>query len=205
MVAQSEFLEKEGKWRWKRSDFQEPYRVLIGGWIRESWVICSGWKKLFTLILIAGSREWDHSVLMDYFPEDFFNWWFDESHRDYPRKFGRLWALIATIFCLWGSEIGPERSESSFRLRWYSDFHRLVDIGLQILKVALRAFSCVKSKSMFRLPPVSRIVACKLALTEGEVVEQISPTNWDFWDPTIEVRTKSESNDDLLEENGPKL
>jgi excinuclease ABC subunit B len=172
MVAQVNFFEKEGKFmEAKRLQERTEFDLEM---IRELGY-CSGVENY--------SRYFDRRepgmrpfCLMDYFPDDFLLV-IDESHVTIPQ-----------VRALWGGVRSRKVNLVDFGFRLPSaldnrplKFEEFEDLAGQVLYVSATPADY------------------ELALTEGEVVEQIiRPTG--LLDPTIEVRPSQNQIDDLLEE-----
>ncbi|MFT4855382.1 MAG: excinuclease ABC subunit B [Algoriphagus sp.] len=172
MVAQVNFFEKEGKFmEAKRLQERTEFDLEM---IRELGY-CSGVENY--------SRYFDRRepgmrpfCLMDYFPDDFLLV-IDESHVTIPQ-----------VRAMWGGDRSRKVNLVDFGFRLPSaldnrplKFEEFEDLAGQVLYVSATPADY------------------ELALTEGEVVEQIiRPTG--LLDPTIEVRPSQNQIDDLLEE-----
>jgi excinuclease ABC subunit B len=172
MVAQVNFFEKEGKFiEAKRLQERTEFDLEM---IRELGY-CSGVENY--------SRYFDRRepgmrpfCLMDYFPEDFLLV-IDESHVTIPQ-----------VRAMWGGDRSRKVNLVDFGFRLPSaldnrplKFEEFEDLAGQVVYVSATPADY------------------ELAMTEGEVVEQIiRPTG--LLDPTIEVRPSQNQIDDLLEE-----
>jgi excinuclease ABC subunit B len=172
MVAQVNFFEKEGKFlEAKRLQERTEFDLEM---IRELGY-CSGVENY--------SRYFDRRepgmrpfCLMDYFPEDFLLV-IDESHVTIPQ-----------VRAMWGGDRSRKVNLVDFGFRLPS--------ALDNRPLKFEEFEGLAGQVVY----VSATPAdYELALTEGEVVEQIiRPTG--LLDPTIEVRPSQNQIDDLLEE-----
>ncbi|MDG1278128.1 MAG: excinuclease ABC subunit UvrB [Algoriphagus sp.] len=172
MVAQVNFFEKEGKFlEAKRLQERTEFDLEM---IRELGY-CSGVENY--------SRYFDRRepgmrpfCLMDYFPDDFLLV-IDESHVTIPQ-----------VRAMWGGDRSRKVNLVDFGFRLPS--------ALDNRPLKFDEFETLANQVVY----VSATPAdYELALTEGEVVEQIiRPTG--LLDPTIEVRASQNQIDDLLEE-----
>ncbi len=172
MVAQVNFFEKEGKFlEAKRLQERTEFDLEM---IRELGY-CSGVENY--------SRYFDRRepgmrpfCLMDYFPDDFLLV-IDESHVTVPQ-----------VRAMWGGDRSRKVNLVDFGFRLPS--------ALDNRPLKFEEFEMLANQVVY----VSATPAdYELALTEGEVVEQIiRPTG--LLDPTIEVRPSQNQIDDLLEE-----
>ncbi|WP_075349013.1 excinuclease ABC subunit UvrB [Algoriphagus marinus] len=172
MVAQVNFFEKEGKFlEAKRLQERTEFDLEM---IRELGY-CSGVENY--------SRYFDRRepgmrpfCLMDYFPDDFLLV-IDESHVTIPQ-----------VRAMWGGDRSRKVNLVDFGFRLPS--------ALDNRPLKFDEFETLANQVVY----VSATPAdYELALTEGEVVEQIiRPTG--LLDPTIEVRPSQNQIDDLLEE-----
>jgi len=172
MVAQVNFFEKEGKFmEAKRLQERTEFDLEM---IRELGY-CSGVENY--------SRYFDRRepgmrpfCLMDYFPDDFLLV-IDESHVTVPQ-----------VRAMWGGDRSRKVNLVDFGFRLPS--------ALDNRPLKFDEFEALANQVVY----VSATPAdYELALTEGEVVEQIiRPTG--LLDPTIEVRPSQNQIDDLLEE-----
>jgi excinuclease ABC subunit B len=172
MVAQVNFFEKEGKFmEAKRLQERTEFDLEM---IRELGY-CSGvenYSRYFDRRL-PGMRPF---CLMDYFPDDFLLV-VDESHVTLPQ-----------VRAMWGGDRSRKVNLVDFGFRLPS--------ALDNRPLKFDEFEALSNQVLY----ISATPAdYELALTEGEVVEQIiRPTG--LLDPTIEVRPSQNQIDDLLEE-----